>query len=106
MTTVPRLTPGRVYFTVEYLDEDMRLPTVQSYVYLGAGMLSPPDPNAHFFQNVESFHSDGNWATLRPDQRETFDLQCLLTCDASDLGHFEDIEELRAHLGELASRGI
>lgn len=102
----PSMTPGGVYFTVEYLDEDMRLPKIGSYVYLGAGLLSPPDPKTHYFQNVESFHSDGNWANLSPKQRDTFDLQCLITCDEADLGLFEDAEQLRAHLAELVSRGL
>jgi hypothetical protein len=95
-----------VYFTVEYLDEDMRLPTIDSYVYLGAGLLSPADPGTHFFQTVASFHSDGNWATLDPKQREAFDLHCLLTCDEAVLEHFEDTEQLRAHLAELVTRGL
>jgi hypothetical protein len=100
------LTPGRVYFTVEYLDEDMRLPSIDSYVYLGAGLGSTADPNTHFFQTVDSFHSDGNWAALTETQRGAFDLHCLLTCDAGDLEHFEDAEQLRAHLAQLAARGV
>lgn len=106
MTPVPPLTPGRVYFTVEYVDEDMRLPTIQSYVYLGAGLVSPPDPNTHFFQTVELLHSEGNWATLSPEKRDAFDLQCLLTCDVDDLELFEDAEQLRAHLAKLVGRGL
>jgi hypothetical protein len=95
-----------VYFTVEYLDEDMQLPTIKSYVYLGAGLLPPPDPKTHYFQTVESFHSDGNWATLDLKQRVTFDFQCLLTCDEADLELFENAEQLRTHLAELVSRGL
>ena len=102
MTSAPRLTPGSVYFTFDFVDEAMHLPAIESYVYLGAGLLPGSDAGTHVFQTVESFHSVGDWTTLEESAREAFDLNCLLTCDAENLALFSDAEELRAHLAKYA----
>jgi len=102
VTSASRLTPGCVYFTFDFLDEAMRLPAIQSYVYLGAGLLPGSDAGTHVFQTVESFHSDGNWKALDERAREAFDRNCLLTCDAENLELFSDAEELQGHLAKYA----
>jgi hypothetical protein len=94
---------GRVYFTFGFVDDDMRLPTIETYVYLGAGLLPGLDASSHVFQTVQSFHSDGNWTKLSEPAREAFDPECLLVCDAENLDLFSDAEELQQHLAKYAS---
>jgi|1185.fasta_scaffold1020535_1 hypothetical protein len=48
------LKVGAYYFAVQYIDEDLCVPTVETLVYLGRG-LQPGDEGLLYFQNADSY---------------------------------------------------
>lgn len=53
--TAKMLEPGKVYFSVQFPDEDMLIPIIETWVFAGR-KLDPKDAENHlFFQDVESY---------------------------------------------------
>jgi hypothetical protein len=67
------LRVGGVYFSVQYVDEDMLIPLVEAWVFAGKG-LDPEDTEAHFyFEDVESYLAGMRYRTAT-DENATFQL--------------------------------
>ena len=47
------LIEGEVYFSVQYVDEDLLIPIIETLVFVGA--LDANDPNLLYFQDVGSY---------------------------------------------------
>jgi len=52
--TVEELIVGEVYFTCQFLDDEMYFPVVEPLVFLGRNC-SPADVDANYFQDAESY---------------------------------------------------
>jgi len=51
-----RLKVGGCYFLLGYFDEDLRLPSIETYIYLGKNILDETEGDARwYFQEAESF---------------------------------------------------
>jgi hypothetical protein len=48
------LNPGEVYFSVQFLDENLLIPTMEPFVFLGKN-LSGDDEDCLYFQSFESY---------------------------------------------------
>jgi hypothetical protein len=48
------LKEGTVYFAINYVDEDMLIPVVETLVFIGKNLL-PDDVGKAYFQDVESY---------------------------------------------------
>lgn len=46
--------PGQVYFAVQFVDEQMLVPTVEPLVYIGRDLF-PDAPDSLYFQDAESY---------------------------------------------------
>ena len=60
------LKEGTVYFTVNYIDDDLLIPTVETIVFIGRD-LQPGDSGRVYFQDIDSYGRGVRYesATLR-----------------------------------------
>jgi len=99
-----KLVVGGVYFTIDFVDEALRFPCLQSYVYLGSGLFPEGGADEHLFQTVESYSSQGSWSELSADARRTFDSNTLIICGSKDLGLMSNADELVDELQAYSDR--
>jgi hypothetical protein len=56
--TADNLRSGEVYFSVSYVDEDLLIPVVETFVFLGRDFYKE-DVDSLFFQRAESYFAGG-----------------------------------------------
>jgi hypothetical protein len=100
------LEVGETYFSVFYMDEELKIPVVETLVYLGADMADGPDgrQRAHLFQFAGSFHSDGNWNEMSDEERAEFPEPPVMAFGDSDCEYVVDAEGLIAELRKWQAR--
>ncbi len=65
--TASLLKEGEVYFSVQFADEDMLIPVMETWVFAGR-RLDPEDTEGHlYFQDVESYLQGIRYASATPD---------------------------------------
>ena len=95
-----QLTEGGCYFLIGYFDDDLRLPSIETFIYLGKNLLgdSENDPR-WYFQEAESFVRNG-----RQVPRSGRDNDDILATPLAHLPDFVDASALATILKELADR--
>ena len=99
-----QLVVGAIYFTIDYVDEELLVPCVNSYVFIGTGLLDSREPDNHFFQTVDSWAEVGSWATLSADSRKQLGPQAVITCRTKDIGLICNANELIQELIAFGDR--
>ncbi len=64
------LVIGRCYFLISFLDEEMRIPEIETYIYIGKNLISESDvsdESGWYFQDPESYLSVGQFDSSRKD---------------------------------------
>jgi len=79
------LVVGGVYFQVNYIDDDMQIPCMDTMVFIGTDIV--PDHPGFFFQDAQS-HSEG----MRHDDNANHNLVRIFHCDESSLRGVYDFE--------------
>jgi hypothetical protein len=91
---------GACYFLVGYYDDDMKLPAIESYIYLGKNLLGEAESEERwYFQEAESFVRNGR--VLPSKGRKNDDI---LTTLSEHLGDFLDPEQLARLLKKLVDK--
>jgi hypothetical protein len=71
--TAKVLEQGRVYFSVQFADDDMLIPIMETWVFAGR-KLDPKDAENHlYFQDVESYLQGIRYGTAN-DENATFQI--------------------------------
>lgn len=65
------LKEGSVYFSVTYVDEDMHIPIVDTFVFIGRN-LDEDDTCSVFFQDVESYQEGVRYGSIPNDSCANF----------------------------------
>ena len=65
------LDKGAVYFAVNYVDDDMLIPLVETLVFVGKN-LEPEDVGVAYFQDVESYREGVRYGWDADDGSATF----------------------------------
>jgi len=69
------LKEGGCYFLIGYYDEDLRVPSIETYIYLGKNLLGETATDERwYFQEAESFVEGGRPASL--ENRKNDDILC------------------------------
>src|SRR6266568_7075214 len=85
--TNDQLKEGEVYFTVNYVDDDMLIPIIETIVFIGRN-LEPDDVGQVYFQDVESFREGVPYSWDSDDGRAKFQ-----TGSENEIGHIFDFEQ-------------
>lgn len=80
------LEEGKVYFAVNYVDEQMLIPVMETLVFVGRN-LEPGDAGKVYFQDVESFREGVRYGSDLEDELARFH-----TGSENMLGHIFDYE--------------
>lgn len=80
------LREGSIYFFVNFVDEEMLIPTMDTVVYIGEN-LEPGDENRVYFQDIGSFHRG-----VRYDGEGDGDLAVFQSGSKNEIGHVFDFE--------------
>ena len=83
------LVIGRCYFLISFLDEEMRIPEIETYIYIGKNLISESDvsdESGWYFQDPESYLKHGPFKSTRKNlgrdvvcvDENTLDLFCEL----------------------------
>lgn len=80
------LEKGAIYFFVDFADEEMLIPTMDTVVYLGEN-LEPGDENQVYFQDIDSFNRG-----VRYGSEGDGDYALFQTGSKNELGHVFDYE--------------
>lgn len=60
-----QLVSDEIYFTVAFHDENLQIPDIKTYIFIGENILGENDePTAFFFQGAEKYISLGKWNPL------------------------------------------
>jgi hypothetical protein len=108
MTRRVALSIGETYFSLFFMDEALRLPVVETLVYLGPDLIEVEGGSApgHLFQYASSYHSDGNWNDMTDEEREQFEEPPVIAYEEAHLDPVVDadglVEELRNWQGRMA----
>jgi len=93
------LRTGRTYFSVTYADEHMRIPVIETLVFLGRN-LSEGDTNRLYFQDADSYIRGVRFETARETDGAEFH-----TCTPKDLGAVFELENAIEELLRCVTRG-
>lgn len=92
--SVDELREGSIYFAVNFIDEELLVPTMEPLIFVGRN-LDPDDVEKYYFQDVDSYRDGVRYATAVPEEdgatfysgappNHIFDyehaLDCLLAC--------------------------
>ena len=94
---------GRLYFTVFFHDEQLRLPEIETLVYLG--QRPSRDGDCHWFQTAKSFSDDGFWNLLSPVELERLPADAVRLFPLDAIDPICDFKNLVAELEEWRERG-
>lgn len=59
MTNGTSFEPGQCYFLMGYCDRDLRIPDIETYLYLGCNIFGPQSEDCWYFQEARSFVEHG-----------------------------------------------
>ncbi len=80
------LNAGAVYFSVQFLDEEMLIPVVEPYIYLGKDLFTG-DLNRYYFETFEAYSSGIRYESARQDQ-----LDCFQVTSKGEFSHLFEYE--------------
>lgn len=90
------LTSGKTYFLVEYFDDNLSIPDIETYIYVGKSLL-PSDLELNeekwYFQDPESYLLKGKFTDS--NEKKEFDI---LRADQVTLETMYDLEGLTSSL--------
>jgi hypothetical protein len=101
-----KFVEGSVYFTLFFHDQSLRLPEIETLVYVGEN-LSAGDGAAvaqQYFQSAASYQRNGLWTRLSREQQDALDDDPLRVFGDDSLDPICDIVGLIDQLNELASK--
>jgi hypothetical protein len=81
------LNEGSIYFSVNYVDEDMRIPLMDALVFVGRN-LEPGDVGKVYFQDVHSYRDGIRYGSVTEDQPAVFDVGA-----ENETGHIFEFED-------------
>jgi hypothetical protein len=81
------LREGAVYFTVNYVDDDMLIPMMEAVVFVGRN-LEADDVGTVYFQDVESYREGIRYGQDSQDEWARFQ-----TGSENEMGHIFDFEQ-------------
>jgi len=84
-TSTSDLKEGLVYFAVNYVDEELLIPTMEALVYIGRD-LDPDDPGQMYFQDIESHRRGVRYQTSE-------DHDCARFYSGTEVHHIVDYEQ-------------
>jgi hypothetical protein len=106
MVTEANFKVGSTYFAIYYMDEKLKLPIVETLVYLGPDTVDEdagPEPG-HLFQHADSFYADGNWNDLTEAERYEFEEPPVIAFSDKHRDNVVDANGLIAELKEWQAR--
>lgn len=90
---------GTCYFILSYYDNDMRIPLIDTYIYVDLNILENSDQNEEdfwYFQDPDSYNEQGHYSTAKVKSSIT------LTCVAREsLEMLIDVQEVIRRLERL-----
>jgi hypothetical protein len=94
------LIEGERYFLVWYYDEEMRIPDIETHIFVGKNVFSEPDApgqDAWYFQDPDSYVKLGIFSSIQDKSK------CqLLKADKDTLESLYDLDGLIQELAERA----
>jgi hypothetical protein len=63
MTEEIKFEPGQCYFMLGYCDRDLRIPDIETYIFLGRNVFGPQSEDLWYFQEARSFVEHGRVKT-------------------------------------------
>lgn len=84
--TAANLKEGAVYFSVNYIDDKMLIPTVETLVFIGRD-LEPGDSGQVYFQDIDSYQRG-----VRYDLASENDLARFSTGSENEINHLFEYE--------------
>ena len=97
------LVVGQTYFSVFYSDQKLTIPEIESLVYLGPDQTDTGAP-LHLFQRAWSFHNEGNWNEMSPEDQREYDEPPLLSFAAGEMEPICDADGLLKELEAWRAR--
>lgn len=95
---VVRFKEGACYFLVGYYDDDLKLPAIDTFIYLGKNLLGEAESEGRwYFQHAESFVRNGRVVPSKDRKNDD-----ILTTLSEHLGDFYDSAQLANLLTEIA----
>lgn len=92
------LAVEQTYFLLGYYDRELRIPFIQTYIYLGMNIFGKSDENFWFFQEAGSFVSSGSAIHRREEGDDD-----LMSVSSDGLSNFVSWSGLIAELNENLS---
>ncbi len=84
--SAPELHEGEIYFAVNYVDEDMLIPVMETVVFIGRN-LEPDDAGQVYFQDVHSYREGIRYGSDNGDELAKFQ-----TGSENEVGHIFEFE--------------
>lgn len=84
--TRAELVEGHEYFSVQYVDEALLIPTMETWVFVGEN-IEDGDVDTLYFQDVESYREG-----VRYDDADAFEEGVFQACSAKKPNHFFTFE--------------
>ena len=97
------LVKGGTYFSLMYADEQLKVPEIETLVYLGPTKTDDGEP-IHLFQRAWSFHNQGNWDEMSQEDQAEYEETPLLSFPVGNIEPICDGAELLEQLAEWHSR--
>ena len=102
MVNPEKLIEGNVYFLVEYFDNKLSIPDIETYIYIGKNVLSTDaasDEENWYFQDPESYLQKGPF--VRSKDRTGIDI---LRADEVTLETMHDLNGMIVALSEITGK--
>lgn len=80
------LNEGSVYYSVNYLDEDLLIPILEPLVFVGRN-LNPSDMGQLYFQDADSYGRGVRYSSVTEDEDALFDI-----CSEDSISHIFEFE--------------
>jgi hypothetical protein len=90
-----KFEPGQCYFLLGYCDRELRIPDIETYIYLGRNVFGPQSEDCWYFQEARSFVEHGLVTTTSDANFEH-----VMTITKEALSNFVDWSTLIAELTE------
>jgi hypothetical protein len=85
--TADTLRVDDVYFAVQFLDEDMLIPVMEPFIYLGKNLRKVGEKDRFYFQSCESYGAGIRYDSATEDEFEHF--QVVLSDEMNHLFEYE-----------------
>jgi hypothetical protein len=96
------LIKGNIYFLISFFDNDLTIPDIEIYIYIGKNVL-PSDKesegNSWYFQDPETYLQKG--AFIESQEKSDFDI---LRADLDTLETIYDLEGVTLELSDIQNK--